>query len=184
MIFPLLGKILIPFLRLTTARMHTALLKSNTCWNSPAWPPNCSDGKGWMMRGSLSLCRKTYQGMGGVNLVSSCPNQILWGRWMPLIRVVYRAKEYVFDYVPSDLLESLITRDQITHFYRPSEERWVSIRLDPVRGSGGGYQGPERRRSEPKPNPNTGKGCLDAEARGSFWLEGLWRLIEGHDALG
>jgi hypothetical protein len=103
---------------------------------------------------------------------------------MPLIRVVYRAKEYFFDYVPSDLLESLITQDQITHFYRLSEERWVSIRLDPVRGSGGGYQGPERRRTEPKPNLNIEKGCLHAEARGSIWLEGLWRLIEGHDALG
>ncbi len=103
---------------------------------------------------------------------------------MPLIRVVYRAKEYVFDYVPSDLLESLITQDQITHFYRPSEERWVSIRLDPVRCSGGGYQGPERRRTEPKPNPNIKKGCLDAETRSPVWLEGLWRFIEGHDALG
>ncbi len=103
---------------------------------------------------------------------------------MPLIRVVYRVKEYVFDYVPSDLLESLITQDQITHFYRPSEERWVSIRLDPIRGRGGGYQGPERRRTEPKPNSNIEKGCLHAEVRGSVWLEGLWRLIEGHDALG
>jgi len=103
---------------------------------------------------------------------------------MPLIRVVYRTKEYVFDYVTSDLLDSLITQDKITHFYRPSEERWVSIRLDPVRGSGGGYRGPERRRTDHKPNPNAEKGCLSAEARGSIWLEGLWRIIEGNDALG
>lgn len=102
---------------------------------------------------------------------------------MPLIRVVYKAKEYDFDYVPGDLLETLITGDKITHFYRPSEERWINIRLDPVRGRGGGYQGPERRRSDHKPNPNEEKGGLNAEARGSVWLEGLWRLIEGADTL-
>ena len=103
---------------------------------------------------------------------------------MPLIRVVYKAGEYDFDYVPGDLLENLITLDKITHFYRPSEERWVNIRLDPVRGSGGGYQGPERRRLDPKPNPNEEKGRLHAEARGSVWLEGLWRIIEGTDTPG
>ena len=103
---------------------------------------------------------------------------------MPLIRVVYKAKEYDFDYVPSDLLNTLITGDKITHFYRPSEEKWVNIRLDPVRGIGGGYQGPERRRMEHKSNPNEEKGYLPTGARGSFWLEGLWRLIEGADPPG
>ncbi len=100
---------------------------------------------------------------------------------MPLIRVVYKDGEYGFDYVPGGLLENLITEDKITHFYRPSEERWVNIRLDPVRGGGGGYQGPERRASDHKPNPDKEKGRLNAEARGSFWLEGLWQLIEGAD---
>jgi hypothetical protein len=57
---------------------------------------------------------------------------------MPLIRVVYRAGEYAFDYVTSDLLDSLITQDEISHFYRPSESRWIDIRIDPVRGSGAG----------------------------------------------
>jgi len=98
---------------------------------------------------------------------------------MPLIRVVYKAGEYDFDYVPGDLLENLITGDKITHFYRPSEERWVNIRLDPVRGSGGGYQGPERRGADHNPDPNEEKGGLHAEGRGSGWLVGLWRLIEG-----
>ena len=103
---------------------------------------------------------------------------------MPLIRVVYKAEEYDFDYVPSDLLDILITGDKITHFYRPSEERWVNIRLDPVRGSGGRYQGPERRRRDPKPKLHEEKGCFPAGARGSVWLENLWRLIEGADTLG
>ncbi len=60
---------------------------------------------------------------------------------MPLIRVVYRAGEYAFDYVTSDLLDSLITQDEISHFYRPSESRWIDIKFDPVRGSGGRYPG-------------------------------------------
>jgi hypothetical protein len=37
---------------------------------------------------------------------------------MPYIRVVYRSKRY-FDYVSSYLLDVLISRDEITHFYRP-----------------------------------------------------------------
>ena len=103
---------------------------------------------------------------------------------MPLIRVVYRANEYGFDYVTSDLLGSLITQDVITHFYRPSERRWVNIRLDPVRSSVGEYHGPERRRKGNGPKPIGEKGRLNAEARCSGWLDGLWRLVEGHYALG
>jgi hypothetical protein len=83
----------------------------------------------------------------------------------------------------SDLLDSLITQDVITHFYRPSESRWIDIRIHPVRGSRGGYQGPERRGKDNRPK-SIGKGRLKAEARCSDWLEGLWRLVEGHDALG
>ena len=41
---------------------------------------------------------------------------------MPLIRVVYKAEEYDFDYVPGIRLDTLITGDKITHFFRPSEE--------------------------------------------------------------
>ena len=77
---------------------------------------------------------------------------------MPLIRVVYKGKEYDFDYVASCLLGTLITGDKITHFYRPSEERWVNIRIDPGRVGGGGDQGPKRRSTDPKPNPNQEKG--------------------------
>ena len=103
---------------------------------------------------------------------------------MSLIRVVYRSGQYAFDYVTSDLLDSLITQDEITHFYRPSENRWIDIRIDPVRGSGGRYQGPERRGKDNGPKSVRKKGRLKAEARGSDWLEGLWREVESNDALG
>jgi len=103
---------------------------------------------------------------------------------MPLIRVVYRAGGYDFNYVTSDHLDTLITHDEITHFYRPSERRWINIKLDPLRGSGDRYQGPERRGTVNKPKSIGEKGRSNAEARGSDWLEGLWRLVEGHDALG
>ncbi|NWF56769.1 MAG: hypothetical protein HXY45_18450 [Syntrophaceae bacterium] len=103
---------------------------------------------------------------------------------MPLIRVAYKAKEYDFDYVPSDLLDTLIAGDNITHFYRPSEERWVNIRLDPVRGCGGRYQGPERRKKDLKTKLGEEKRTLPAESPGSLWLEGLWREIEGVDTYG
>jgi hypothetical protein len=103
---------------------------------------------------------------------------------MPLIRVVYRAEENNFDYVPSDLLDTLITQDKITHFYRPSERRWISTRLGPVRSSGGWYQGPDRRKKVNKPEPIDGKGRLNAKSGCSDWLEGLWRFLEWHDALG
>jgi hypothetical protein len=103
---------------------------------------------------------------------------------MPLIRVVYRDNEYGFDYVTSDLLDALITQDEITHFYRPSERRWINIRLDPVRGNGSGYQGPERRGKDKRPKSIEEKRHPNAGARRSDWLESLWRVVESHDALG
>lgn len=103
---------------------------------------------------------------------------------MPLIRVVYRASEYGFDYVTSDLLDTLITQDEITHFYRPSEGRWINIKIDKVRGSGGGYQGPERRVVVNKLKYMAEKGRLNSGGHCSDWLERLWREVESYDALG
>ncbi len=102
---------------------------------------------------------------------------------MPLIRVLYRANEYRFDYVASDPLDSLITQDEITHFYRPLERRWINIKLDPVRGSGGGYEGPERRGKDYRTKSIGKKGRPIADGHASDWLDGLWRLVKGHDAL-
>jgi len=103
---------------------------------------------------------------------------------MPLIRIVYRKKDHDFDYVTYDRLDMLIMQDEITHFFRPSERKWVNIRLDPVRGSGGEYQGPERRGTVNNPKSIEGRGRISEGASYSDWLEGLWRRVEGHDALG
>ncbi len=91
---------------------------------------------------------------------------------MPYIRVVYKTREYGFDYVSGDRLDGLITQDEITHFYRPSEQRWISIKFDPVRGKGGCYKGPERRRII-----NIATSPRQKDDRG-LWLEGLWQDIE------
>jgi hypothetical protein len=99
---------------------------------------------------------------------------------MPYIRVIYRTKKYGFDYVSGDLLDTLITQDEITHFYRPAEKRWISIKFDPVRGRGGWYQGPERRRNENKPESEeqkAEKGLINTEGCYPDWLERLWRDI-------
>lgn len=63
------------------------------------------------------------------------------------LHVQYR--DYRHDFVQARDLDRLIELGQIKQFYRPSEGRWVDIATDRVRGSGGYYGGPERRRSQP-----------------------------------
>jgi len=96
---------------------------------------------------------------------------------MAYIRVVYRKENYGFEYVPGPWLDSLIKGDEITHFYRPAEKRWINIKFDPVRGSGGLYQGPERRRTINRPDEKVKKAGKDERNRSSSWLEELWRDI-------
>ncbi len=99
---------------------------------------------------------------------------------MSYIRVVYNAKKYVFDYVSADQLEILINRDEISHFYRPSEERWVNVRCDQTRGSGGSYHGPERRIANNKSNlRHPEDGFSKHQGNETDWFEKLWRHIEG-----
>jgi hypothetical protein len=50
-----------------------------------------------------------------------------------------------FDYINSEILDNLIHRRRIKRFYRPSEEKWIVIGLDPIRGNGGDHEGKERR---------------------------------------
>ncbi len=67
---------------------------------------------------------------------------------MPYLRVVYRKRAYLFDYVSSQVLDGLILREEISHFYRPMDKEWVNVKLDLIRGTGGKYDGPERRMLE------------------------------------
>jgi tetratricopeptide (TPR) repeat protein len=42
-------------------------------------------------------------------------------------------------------LNELIITNRVKQFYRPSENRWANIEVDPVRRGEGNYRGPERR---------------------------------------
>ena len=65
---------------------------------------------------------------------------------MPYIRVA-NADTGKFDYASTIMLDSLIESNKITHFFRPSENRWVNVKWGGIRGQGGEYHGPERRRN-------------------------------------
>jgi hypothetical protein len=119
---------------------------------------SASTEEGWSDIIMQGLNRKRHEGF----------KQIFRERRMAYIRVAYKTKDIDFDYVPGNRLDTLIAQDEITHFFRPAEKRWVSVKFDAVRGAGGdGYQGPERRG-----NDNT------IRAAGKDWLESLWRQIE------
>lgn len=61
------------------------------------------------------------------------------------IRVVYQNDSY--DYVTVPIFEDLLLVNKIKKFYRYSEERWVQLGVDHVRGSGGSYNGTDRRKT-------------------------------------
>ena len=59
------------------------------------------------------------------------------------IDVKYQNNNY--DIVPDSMLNELISSLKIKQFYRFSEQRWVTVGSDRIRGIGGSYSGPERR---------------------------------------
>jgi len=61
------------------------------------------------------------------------------------IEVEYPDGRHVF--IDDYLLEGLIKSRQITQFFRPSEKRWITIGIEPVRTRKGDYRGKERRRA-------------------------------------
>jgi len=64
-------------------------------------------------------------------------------------RGLYLRVKYVdnsYDYIVSTLLGRLIQEHKIKRFYRYSEEKWITVGVDPIRGRGGVYTGPDRRR--------------------------------------
>jgi hypothetical protein len=61
------------------------------------------------------------------------------------IAIKYRSNTE--DIVSPSMLDELITSDQIKQFYRPSEERWVTLGVDKIRKARiKKHKGPERRR--------------------------------------
>ena len=92
---------------------------------------------------------------------------------MSYIRVVYKTNK--FDYVSGNLLGGLITLEKIAKFYRASENRWINVRFDPIRGRGGHYQGPERRSGAKSKEQEAEKGFIKAKRPRTNWFESLWR---------
>ncbi len=100
---------------------------------------------------------------------------------MPYLRVIYRNQDNPFDYVSSEVLDTLIVREEISHFYRPSDKRWINVKLDFIRGTGGKYDGPDRRRlALPKEKIGAEKRS-QAGAKENYprWLERLCQYLEG-----
>jgi hypothetical protein len=62
-----------------------------------------------------------------------------------MLHVQYQ--NYDYDFVNAETLDRLLAGNEIRQFYRPSEKRWIDVERDPIRGSGGGYLGPDRRQS-------------------------------------
>ncbi|MBN2397625.1 MAG: hypothetical protein JXI32_04535 [Deltaproteobacteria bacterium] len=50
-----------------------------------------------------------------------------------------------YDYIAGTVLDRLIREHRVKRFYRSSEERWITVGIDPIRGMGGVYAGPDRR---------------------------------------
>jgi hypothetical protein len=60
--------------------------------------------------------------------------------------ITIKYKNNTEDIVPPFMLDGLISSEKIKQFYRPSEEKWVTLGVDQVRKSKGTHTGPERRR--------------------------------------
>ena len=54
-------------------------------------------------------------------------------------------KNNVEDIVSATTLDQMIASGSINQFYRPSEQRWIVLGIDKIRGMGGTYEGEERR---------------------------------------
>jgi len=59
------------------------------------------------------------------------------------IRVQYQDDSY--GEVDARILDRLLLGKTLRQFYRPSEERWINVYRDPIRGLGGDYSGQDRR---------------------------------------
>ena len=60
------------------------------------------------------------------------------------MRILVKYKDLKSGVVRTDELQELIQSEKLLAFRRDDDE-WVRIGVDPVRGTGGRYRGPERR---------------------------------------
>jgi len=63
-----------------------------------------------------------------------------------LLYVRYQDNSY--DVVDAHTLDKLLSGKSLRQFYRRSEERWINVYRDPIRGLGGDYSGPNRRQPQ------------------------------------
>lgn len=68
-----------------------------------------------------------------------------------ILYVQYR--DFHYEYVDTRTFERLLADKKLRLFYRPSEKRWIYLLrdLDPIRGIGGDYSGPDRRECRKPP---------------------------------
>jgi hypothetical protein len=64
-----------------------------------------------------------------------------------MIMIYVQYQDHSYDVVDGPTLDRLLLGKAVRQFYRRSEERWVNVYYDPIRGLGGTYSGPERRQS-------------------------------------
>jgi hypothetical protein len=50
-----------------------------------------------------------------------------------------------YDYIVGMALDKFIHVNKIKQFYRYSEEKWITVGIDPIRGRGRVYSGAEKR---------------------------------------
>lgn len=68
-----------------------------------------------------------------------------------LIKVIYQNEK--FDMVKPSILDELLATGKLKNFFRSGG--WVTIGIDPVRGRGGSYKGPERRKISTMKQPTS-----------------------------
>jgi hypothetical protein len=79
------------------------------------------------------------------------------------LRVQYKDGKY--DYVDNRTLDTLIDQDLIQQFYRPSENKWVDVEADSVRGRIRFFSFEEQRWLDPSVSSAAGNIYAGAERR-------------------
>jgi hypothetical protein len=79
----------------------------------------------------------------------TCIEEIIRNCWRVETMLLYvQYQDDSHDVVDAHTLDKLIAGNNLRQFYRRSEERWVNVCHDPVRGTGGDYSGPDRRQPQ------------------------------------